>query len=109
MRIAYRGEIVPFELNWMSYLFGDVRSISGDCDKVSALEVDIDDLYAGVVRFDSTREILDKFILNGSEAERSMMRFVLLDGGSGFETAKTVNDLFKAVYDALEGTFHRQF
>lgn len=46
-------EIVPFELNWMTYLFGGLTSIQGVCEKVSALEVDIDDLYSGLVRFDS--------------------------------------------------------
>ncbi|MGZ4197232.1 MAG: Gfo/Idh/MocA family protein [Solirubrobacteraceae bacterium] len=46
-------EIVPFELNWMTYLFGDVTSIQGVCKKVSALEVDIDDLYVALLQFDS--------------------------------------------------------
>ena len=46
-------EIVPFELNWMSYLFGRVSAIEGECAKLSSLEVDIDDIYAAVVRFDS--------------------------------------------------------
>ena len=46
-------EIVPFELNWMTYLFGAITSIQGVCEKVSALEVDVDDLYSGLVRFDS--------------------------------------------------------
>lgn len=46
-------EIVPFELNWMTYLFGRVRSIEGICGKFSSLEVDIDDLYVAVVQFAS--------------------------------------------------------
>ena len=46
-------EIVPFELNWMTFLFGGLTSIQGVCAKVSALEVDVDDLYYGLVRFDS--------------------------------------------------------
>jgi predicted dehydrogenase len=46
-------EIVPFELNWMTYLFGELTSIEGICDKVSSLEVDVDDVYAGLVRFES--------------------------------------------------------
>ena len=37
----------------MTYLFGALTSIQGVCEKVSALEVDIDDLYSGLVRFDS--------------------------------------------------------
>lgn len=46
-------EIVPFELNWMSYLFGPVQTVQGVCRKVSALEVDIDDVYAAVIGFAS--------------------------------------------------------
>jgi predicted dehydrogenase len=46
-------EIVPFELNWMTYLFGGLTSIEGMCDKVSSLEVDVDDVYAALLRFDS--------------------------------------------------------
>lgn len=46
-------EIVPFELNWMTYLFGPIVSVEGTCGKFSSLEVDIDDLYAAIVHFDS--------------------------------------------------------
>ncbi len=46
-------EIVPFELNWMSFLFGEVETVSGFCGKQSELEVDIDDAYAGIVSFAS--------------------------------------------------------
>lgn len=46
-------EIVPFELNWMTYLFGRVTAIEGRARKVSSLEADIDDVYAAVVGFDS--------------------------------------------------------
>lgn len=46
-------EIVPFELNWMTYLFGPVVSVEGTCGKLSSLEVDIDDVYAAVVEFAS--------------------------------------------------------
>jgi predicted dehydrogenase len=37
----------------MTYLFGRVGQIQGTRTKVSALEADIDDLYAAVVRFES--------------------------------------------------------
>lgn len=46
-------EIVPFELNWMTYLFGRIIEIEGICGKLSSLEVDIDDLYAALVHFES--------------------------------------------------------
>lgn len=46
-------EIVPFELNWMSYLFGATETVTGFRGKLSDLEVDIDDTYAGIVSFTS--------------------------------------------------------
>lgn len=46
-------EIVPFELNWLSYLFGTVVELNCFCDKVSDLEVDIDDIYSALLRFAS--------------------------------------------------------
>ena len=46
-------EIVPFELNWMTHLFGPVTAIAGNQSKLSSLEVDIDDLYSQLVQFES--------------------------------------------------------
>ena len=46
-------EIVPFELNWMMFLFGRIAAIEGTVQKLSRLEVDIDDVYAAVVHFAS--------------------------------------------------------
>ncbi len=46
-------EIVPFELNWMTYLFGPVERISGVRTKLSQLDADIDDLYSALPRFAS--------------------------------------------------------
>jgi predicted dehydrogenase len=46
-------EIVPFELNWMAYLFGPVTSVAGFRGKLSALDVDIDDYYAALVGFEA--------------------------------------------------------
>ncbi len=46
-------EIVPFELNWMTYLFGSVSHITGFRTKLSELDADIDDLYAALPRFAS--------------------------------------------------------
>lgn len=38
-------ELVPFELNWLTYLFSDIFSVSAYVDKISDLDVDIDDIY----------------------------------------------------------------
>lgn len=45
-------EIVPFELNWLTSLFGPVVAVTGMKDKLSGLEADIDDVYAGVFAFE---------------------------------------------------------
>ncbi len=44
-------EIVPFELVWLTWVLGDVETISCFRGKVSALEVDIDDTYQLLLRF----------------------------------------------------------
>ncbi|QDI88778.1 Gfo/Idh/MocA family oxidoreductase [Candidatus Nitrosopumilus sp. SW] len=38
-------ELVPFELNWLFYLFSKIISVSSSVQKVSNLDVDIDDIY----------------------------------------------------------------
>jgi predicted dehydrogenase len=45
-------EIVPFELSWLTWVLGDVTTISSLKDRVSELEVDIDDTYQMILRFD---------------------------------------------------------
>jgi predicted dehydrogenase len=45
-------EMVPFELSWLTYLFGGVTEIGGFRDKLSDLEADIDDVYATTVSFE---------------------------------------------------------
>jgi predicted dehydrogenase len=46
-------EIVPFELNWLTYLFGAVVELNCFRAKVSQLDVDIDDIYSALLRFES--------------------------------------------------------
>jgi predicted dehydrogenase len=46
-------EIVPFELNWLSSLFGPITALAGMRAKLSSLEADIDDIYSGVFEFAS--------------------------------------------------------
>jgi predicted dehydrogenase len=46
-------EIVPFELNWLTYLFGRASPIGCIRGKLSDLDADIDDLYASLVEFES--------------------------------------------------------
>ena len=46
-------EIVPFELNWLSGLFGDLVELNSFTAKLSSLEADIDDIYSTLLAFDS--------------------------------------------------------
>ncbi|MEM2674800.1 MAG: Gfo/Idh/MocA family oxidoreductase [Candidatus Hadarchaeales archaeon] len=46
-------EIVPFELVWLVWVFGDVRAISCFKGKISGLDVDIDDVYQLLLKFKS--------------------------------------------------------
>jgi len=44
-------EIVPFELVWLTSTFGQIRSVFADKDKLSNLDVDIDDIYNTILEF----------------------------------------------------------
>jgi predicted dehydrogenase len=46
-------EIIPYELNWLTYLFGPVVQLNCFRDKLSRLDADIDDLYAALLRFEN--------------------------------------------------------
>jgi predicted dehydrogenase len=46
-------EIVPFELNWLTYLFGPVIELNCFRAKLSSLDADIDDIYSALLRFES--------------------------------------------------------
>jgi predicted dehydrogenase len=46
-------EIVPFELNWLTQLFGPVTELNAFVSKLSSLEADIDDIYSTLLGFES--------------------------------------------------------
>lgn len=46
-------EMVPFELTWITWILGKVTKISGMKDKLSNLEVDIDDVYQLLLEFEN--------------------------------------------------------
>ncbi len=46
-------EIVPFELTWLTGIFGGVRAVQGFKTKLSDLDADIDDIYQTLLQFDS--------------------------------------------------------
>jgi len=44
-------EIMQVELLWLTHLFGDIGSVTGNVQKVSKLDADIDDVYQTLVKF----------------------------------------------------------
>ena len=46
-------EIIPFELNWLTWTFGDIKNLTAIKRKISKIESDIDDIYATLLEFDS--------------------------------------------------------
>lgn len=69
-------EIVPFELTWMNWVFGDIEEIKGFYDKTIGLSAPIDDVYAAVIRYKNgvigtlvvdvvSRHAIRKLIING--------------------------------------------
>lgn len=45
-------EIVPFEIIWLTSIFGKINSVSATKSKVSNLEADIDDIYSVLMEFE---------------------------------------------------------
>ena len=44
-------ELVPVDLNWLTYVFSDVTSVLANVNKISKLDVDIDDNYQAILEF----------------------------------------------------------
>lgn len=49
-------EIVPFELIWMTKIFGRINSVIGRKRKITNLETDIDDIYSVLIEFENNIE-----------------------------------------------------
>lgn len=62
-------EIVPFELVWITWLFGKIDDVIGVKEKISDLDADIDDIYSVLVNFENntkgnlTVEVISKYPL----------------------------------------------
>ncbi|MGI0022186.1 MAG: Gfo/Idh/MocA family protein, partial [Nitrososphaeraceae archaeon] len=60
-------EIVPFELEWLTFIFGKINAVSAIKSKISSLETDIDDIYNILLKFKNgvqgnlTVEIISRF------------------------------------------------
>jgi len=46
-------EMVPFEMEWLAWMFGDVKKISCMKGKISDLKVDIDDVYQLIFQYEN--------------------------------------------------------
>jgi predicted dehydrogenase len=44
-------ELVPVDLNWLTYIFSDVLSVLANVNKISKLDVNIDDNYQAILEF----------------------------------------------------------
>ena len=44
-------ETIPVELIWLTYLFNDIQSVIANVEKISNLDVKIDDLYQVLIKF----------------------------------------------------------
>lgn len=44
-------ELVPVELNWLTYIFSDIRSVFANVNKISNMDVKIDDNYQAILEF----------------------------------------------------------
>lgn len=44
-------ELVPVELNWLTYIFSDIQTVFANVNKISKLDVNIDDNYQVILEF----------------------------------------------------------
>ncbi len=44
-------ELVPVDLNWLTYIFSDIRTVFANVNKISKLDVKIDDNYQAILEF----------------------------------------------------------
>jgi predicted dehydrogenase len=72
-------EIVPFELSWLNDVFGKVNEVSGINGKTIELGVDIDDVYAIALRYESN--IIGTLLVD--VVSRSAIRQLVINGDKG--------------------------
>lgn len=72
-------EMVPFELEWLTWIFGDIKEISCIKGKISNLEADIDDVYQLILQFKS--QIIGNVLIE--VVSRKPMRIFIVIGEEG--------------------------
>lgn len=72
-------EIIPFELSWLTSIFGEITSVMGQKAKTSDLETDIDDIYNVLIKF--TNNIQGNLIVDVLSQPAYRQLKVICEGG----------------------------
>ncbi|MDR0571976.1 MAG: Gfo/Idh/MocA family oxidoreductase [Rickettsiales bacterium] len=72
-------EIVPFELTWMNWIFGDILDIKGFYEKTIDMDISIDDTYVSAIKYKSG--VLGTLIVD--VVSRSAVRQLIINGNNG--------------------------
>jgi predicted dehydrogenase len=87
-------EMVPFELEWLTWIFGDIKTISCIKGKTSNLLVDIDDVYQIIFEFENG--ILGHLLIE--VISRTPTRILRIVGDKGTIEWNWIEDIVK-LYD----------
>ncbi|QZY54305.1 Gfo/Idh/MocA family protein [Crassaminicella profunda] len=90
-------EIVPFELTWLNWIFGNIKSICGFKDKTINLGVDIDDVYSLNVKYGNG--VLGSLVVD--VVSRFAIRNLVINGDKG-QIQWNWNEKCLKLYDACE-------
>lgn len=91
-------EMVPFELEWLTWIFGDINKISCMKDKISNLKVNIDDVYQLIFQFKSG--IIGHLLVD--VISRSPTRIIRVVGEKGTIYWDWMEDIVR-LYDSNKG------
>lgn len=88
-------EMVPFETEWLTWIFGDVKKISCIKGKISDLDADIDDVYQLIFQFKN--EIIGHLLIDVvSRTPTRILRVVGENGTIEWDWKKDVVKLYDA-------------
>jgi predicted dehydrogenase len=94
-------EIVPFELTWLNWIFGEVSFVSGFYDKTIGLNAPIDDTYAFAMRYKNG--VLGAMVVD--VVARNAVRRLVVNGDEGqilWDWSNHRVDLYRAQTDSWE-------
>lgn len=88
-------EIVPFELTWLNWVFGDIAAVKGFYNKTIALPAAIDDTYVAAIQYQSG--VLGTLVVD--VVSRCAVRRLVINGEKG-QITWDWNDKYIVWYDA---------